>query len=198
MAFWKRNGQPSTDLVPVAARPEPEVEEHEPVEEHDDTDFIWRCTSCGAMGTSRDSLHRHIGSIRRGRRAPCEATGIREYVLRVTQEYEAKAAEVAASGTWIVVKLPENTPEGEVQMPYNGSREDPWPTTVIESASGLGAIQEWYKTQVDRLRRDATESDREAANGRYVAIDFFTGHRAEALVESEWRANVAVAEGSHT
>lgn len=189
MGLFRR--KPGTDVVHIA---EP-VREPDPIPEPpEDTDFIWRCTTCGAMGINRVSLHAHIGKVRRGK--ACEAEGIKHYVLAKEQEYETKEAEVSASDTWVVVKMAENVGEGEVERFVMG-REDPWPTTVIEASTGLGAIQVWYKQKVDKLGRDATEEDREACNGRYVALNFFTGHRAEALVESQWRANVEVAEGSH-
>lgn len=188
MALFRKK-DPGTELVhqgpvtPVEPEPEPAP----------DTDFIWRCR-CGSMGIHRESLHAHIGKFRKGKM--CEAGDIKHYVLAFEQEYEAKAAEVSASDTWIIVKLPDNVSEGEVGR-YREGTENPWPTTVIESSSGLGAIQDWYKQQVEELPGAATDDDREKCNGRYVALNFFTGHRAEALIESEWRANVEVAEGSH-
>ncbi len=192
--FKRRDDEPSTDLAVV----EPVVVEPEPIPEPPpDTDFIWRCTNCGAMGTKREGVHAHIGRVRRG--GICEAECIRHYVLAVEQEYEAKAAEVSASGIWIIVKLPDDTPEGEIKLKHrNGHEIDEWDVWITEGASGLAAIQERYKCQAKRLGPNSTEEHRNEMNGRYVAIDFFTGHRAEALIESEWRANVEVAEGSHT
>lgn len=183
--------KPGTDVVHVVApvgEPDPTPEPPE------DTEFIWRCTTCGAMGINRESLHAHIGKVRRGK--VCEAEGIKTYILREKQEYEAKEAKVAASDTWVVVKMPDDTREGEIAW-YREGKENPWPTTIRESASGLKAIQDWYTSQVDDLDKSATDEDRENCNGRYVALNFFTGHRAEALIESQWRANVEVAEGSH-
>lgn len=195
MGLFGRNGkEPGTELVPQG--PVRSVDPDPIPESPEDTDFIWRCGNCGAMGLNRESLHAHLGKVRRGK--PCEPEGIKHYVLAVEQEYEAKAAEVSASGVWIIIKLPDDTPEGEIKrLHYKIGDDNPWLTTVIEAASGLAAIQEWYSQKVSNLAKDHTEADREKCNGRYVAIDFFTGHRAEALVESEWRANVEVAEGSH-
>lgn len=187
MGLFKK--KPGTDLVHVADPVEPEPVQEPPL----DTEFIWRCGNCGAMGINRESLHAHIGKFIRGN--VCEAAGVRHYVLAVEQEYEAKEAEVSASDTWIVVKMPDDVNEGSIGWFRQG--ETPWPTTVRESASGLKAIQDWYTEQIGELGGKATEEDRQACNGRYVALNFFTGHRAEALIESDWRANVEVAEGSH-
>lgn len=187
-ALWGSRGKkPGTDLV-VATHVVQQAPP--PREEYDGADFIWRCGRCGAMGTSRSSMASHLGKLR------CPVDAMREYVPREVykEEYEATAQEISASGIWIVVKMPDDTPEGSIYL--NRYREKPWDSIVLDGRSGLEAIQKWYSQQIADLGPKSTEDDREEANGRYVAIDFFTGHRAEALVESEWRANVEVAEGS--
>lgn len=187
--FGRRNGDgdgsalpaaPVNVRQPIAALPPPR-------EEYRDEDgMVWRCR-CGATGISRESADRHVWSSKRG----CAHNDIREYVPREVyqEEYTAKRAEVAMSGIWIVIKMPAETAEGSVAAKYK--------SRVRNAKSGLEAIKDWYSEQIAELTPQSTEADREEANGRYVAIDFFTGLRSEALVESDWRANVLVAEGSH-
>lgn len=194
MSFFRRNGNgdgngeaiqgPVHVLKPTLALPPAEEDRQE---YRDEAGMVWRCGRCGSMGTSKDSLDRHVW---RGRRE-CNREHITEYVPRKVyqEEYEAKASQIAISGVWIVVKMPADTAEGSVAAKY---------TSIVRNArTGLEAIQGWYSAQIAKLDRDSTEADREEANGRYVAIDFFTGTRSEARVTSDWRANVELAEGSH-
>lgn len=190
MGLWgRRNGDRNERGQALLPAPAVIEEGPPPPPEDPDAEFIWRCRSCGSMGTAHESLLAHIAPGRR-----CEAAEIREYVPRPPA---SQSTEVGASGIWIVVKLPEDTEEGERPGARRHYDQDRWDADVVEASTGLGAIQSCYREQIERLRGDATEADREKANGRYVAIDFFTGHRAEALVTSEWRANVVVAGGSH-
>lgn len=151
--------------------------------------MVWRCGRCGSMGTSPDSRSSHVWGDR-----SCTRDDITEYVPREVYEreyqagQEARAAELALSGIWIVVKMPEDTEEGSVSRNYSSK--------VLDARSGLEAIKSWYTQQVAALTPDSTEREREEANGRYVAIDFFTGIRCEAKVFSDWRAEVELAEGS--
>lgn len=195
MGLFNRNGKGSNgdgELVQaefvrphaIAALP-PAPEPHD---EYSGEDLVWRC-KCGSMGTSRDSMTTHVLRTR------CGFEDIREYVPREVykEEYEryeeAQAAELSLSGIWIVVKMSEYTEEGSVNSNYESK--------VMEARDGLKAIQGWYTEQIGELSPSDSEVERNKANGRYVAIDFFTGHRYEAKITSEWRANVEVAEGSH-
>lgn len=175
-----------TDLVRVVG---PLAQDSPPPRpKYDYADMVWRCR-CGATGTSRESAVAHIARAL-GR---CQPDEIREYVPKEVYEteYEAQfseSTELEASGTWIVVQMSTQTGEGE--MAYAAHRLT---AHVVKADSGLKAIQTHYE---DRVRRK-NEGERDVEDGRYVAIDFFTGHRAEALIEAEWRANVDVAAGSH-
>jgi hypothetical protein len=142
------------------------------------------------MGTSRKSAADHCARSH-GR---CHPRDIREYVPAEVYEEafsESSFSVAASSGVWIVLQLPVHTPEGSIALNRFTTKMD-WAVAVISADSGLQAIQEWYRERVEA--RTAGERDREDA--RYVAIDFFTGIRAEAEVRAEWRANVNVAEGS--
>ena len=202
MPFWKRrekdDPEPSRDLVPVAApvepvEPEPEEEpEREPWEEED---FVWRCRVCGSMGRGSSSQDRHAHQ------------DFDEYVPREVyhEEYEAKQGPIKSSGIWVVVKMPEATPEGEIaedgtnDLVVYGKRtiRELWDSVVIEADGGMEAIKVWYEHQIADLNGHSTWKEREEANARYVALDFFTGHRSEALITAEWQAKVNIAEGSH-
>lgn len=195
MRFRRRNGNGNGDghdqpLQPtprvIALLPPPPREEY-----RDEAGMLWRCSSCGAVGTSRESASAHTWQSSRG----CSHADITEYVPRRVYQDEfaageqARHTELAVSGIWIVVKMPAETEEGSVASTYRSK--------VLSARTGLAAIQAWYTEQVAALTPDSTERDREEANGRYVAIDFFTGIRSEARVTSDWRANVELAEGSH-
>lgn len=178
-----RKKKPGTDMVPL-----PRVREYakeETRQRYDYADMVWRCT-CGAMGAGEESAHKH--------RRLSGSHSVREYVPKEVydEEYEAHFSEgtdLEASGIWIVVKLNSSTPEGMLGRYYPKQME----AHVVESTTGLQAILDHYEHWV----RSEEPKKRSEQDGRYVALDFFTGHRAEALVEAEWRANVDVAEGSH-
>lgn len=192
VSFWsnKHNGKEPDFLPAVIEAPEAIEEVEETPPPPPDVEVIWRCRQCGSMGISQESMLAHVAPNRR-----CQPDQVREYIPRPPA---SESTDLAASGVWIVVKLPEGADEGDHPGEYSYTRNRSWSSEVVEASTGLGAIKEWYSEQVGQLRRDSTEEDREKANGRYVAIDFFTGHRAEALVTSEWRANVTVAKGSHS
>jgi hypothetical protein len=186
---WKGDDQrrPLTPRVkPVALLPAPERPRYE------GEDMMWRCGRCGASGTSYESMFAHTTSVRR----PCSDDDVREYFPKEVYEEEreagreARASELAVSGIWIVAKMGASTPEGSVNAAN-------WSVVLVDAHTGVEAIQKRYKEQIAKLGEDSTERDREKANGRYVAIDFFTGMRAEARVMSQWGADMRVAEGSH-
>lgn len=193
MPLWgsKKNGdEPSRELVPAGPPAKVNVPPPPPPRERYDAEFVWRC-SCGSMGTNRESLQKHVRFDRR-----CEPEDVTEYVPREVydEEFETKNTTVAISGMWVVVKMPADTPEGELKGAARNGQID---ARVVEAKTGLEAIQKAYTRQVGQLVPASDERDRREADARYVAIDFFTGQRAEAKVEAEWRANVEVAEGSH-
>lgn len=183
-----RRREPGTDLVQV---PRVVTEQPPPRQKYDYSDVVWRCR-CGAMGSSRESGAAHIARSH-GR---CRADEIREYVPAEVYEDAAETTHsvTASSGIWMVVQMPAYTPEGGIHIErWRPADELGWPITVLDADSGVQAIQRFYEARIEK--RDPGERDQE--DGRYVAIDFFTGVRAEAEVKAEWRANVNVAEGSH-
>lgn len=91
------------------------------------------------------------------------------------------------SGVWIVVKLPTSVEEGDWRR--RGYTPAGYSTWMREADTGLEAIQQVYKDQFDRLDKDK----REKADGRYVALDFYGGHRVEALVTGDWKVDIALA-----
>lgn len=104
---------------------------------------------------------------------------------------------VAPSGIWVVVKFDADLEEGEWKEEFRAA-------TIVKAIDGMSAIGQVYKrdltgaseslslaTRDDNFSlKDAKEED-----GRYVALDFYTGHRVEAKVTGEWNANVEVASG---
>jgi hypothetical protein len=84
---------------------------------------------------------------------------------------------------WLVVKMPPRTDEGDHARRFE--------VVILEDETdGLRAIQKDYTRRLEDLGDDDDRSD---ADGRYVALDFYTGARVEAKVYGEWRAQVDVA-----
>lgn len=96
------------------------------------------------------------------------------------EDHEAKPVQ---SGVWLVVKMPKSVKEGG----YRAGECDKH--TLIEGDEGIDAIKDLYNSIFDRL----DGKDRDEADGRYVAIDFYGGERVEALVIGGWQVDVRLA-----
>jgi hypothetical protein len=92
---------------------------------------------------------------------------------------------IMPSGVWVVIKFSDALEAGGV--------EDPRKAEIIKAPSGEQAIQDVYTADVASHGSRADLVDAKNEDGRYVALDFYTGHRVEALVRGGWKAELEVA-----
>lgn len=98
-------------------------------------------------------------------------------------EYEARPVQ---SGVWVVFALPSHVEQGKWRQNGYTKTAAVEKMLVVEADSGVEAMHKLYDDLYDA-------DDPKAADGRYVALDFYGGERVEALVTGEWRVDLLLA-----
>lgn len=106
---------------------------------------------------------------------------------------------VAPSGIWVVIKFDPDLAEGKWSEEFRTA-------TIVQEREGIDAIRKVYARDLQEkagravVVRDEEEPppdmkmrDAKGEDGRYVALDFYTGHRVEAAVRGQWIAEVDLA-----
>jgi hypothetical protein len=93
---------------------------------------------------------------------------------------------IAPSGVWIVIKFSDALEAGGVSDDFKEA-------LIVKARSGEAAIKTVYTADLKKHGSAADLLKAKSEDGRYVALDFYTGHRVEALVTGEWQAELEVA-----
>lgn len=93
---------------------------------------------------------------------------------------------IAPSGVWVVIKFSDALEAG-------GFDKDFRKAVIVKARSGEDAIRGVYTADLKAHGERADLLKAKGEDGRYVALDFYTGHRVEALVRGGWNAELEVA-----
>lgn len=93
---------------------------------------------------------------------------------------------IAPSGIWVVIKFSDALEAGQFEEDFRSAQ-------IVKARSGEDAIKAVYGADMTQHGDNANLLKAKQEDGRYVALDFYTGHRVEALVRGGWQAELEVA-----
>jgi len=134
------------------------------------------------VGPEGQEARSEVGKMLQLRSGPPNGDGDKYERYRGTPLMQA----IAPSGIWVVIKFSDALAAGGVADDFRQAR-------IVRERTGERAIQAVYTADLEKHGQRANLGSAKGEDGRYVALDFYTGHRVEALVRGGWQAELELA-----